>query len=79
MGQLRKMRTIAVSLEGQFLGRHGKLSLITFATPEMVYMFDVVSIGSRCFDLGLREILEDCDIQKGNLNLQNKEFYRSQP
>ena len=64
--QLRKMRTIAVSLEGQFLGRHGKLSLITFATPEIVYVFDVVSIGSHCFDLGLREILEDCDIQKGN-------------
>ena len=65
--QLRKIRTLAVSLEGQFLGRHGKLSLITFATPETVYMFDVVSIGSKCFDLGLRQILEDCDVQKGKL------------
>ena len=64
--QLRKMRTIAVSLEGQFLGRHGKLSLITISTPQTVFMFDVVSIGSQCFDLGLRQILEDCDIQKGS-------------
>ena len=66
MDQLGKMRTIAVSLEGQFLGRHGKLSLITFSTPDIVFMFDVVSIGNQCFDLGPRQILEDCDIQKGN-------------
>ena len=63
---LHKTRTIGVSLEGQFLGRHGKLSLISFATPERVYMFDIVTLGERCFDMGLRQILEDSDIQKGN-------------
>ena len=63
--QLRQTRTIAVSLEGQFLGRLGKLSLICFATPEKVYMFDVVDLGNSCFDMGLRQILEDSDIQKG--------------
>lgn len=61
---LYKTRTIGVSLEGQFLGRHGKLSLISFATPEKIYMFDIVAIGDRCFDMGLRKILEDSDIQK---------------
>ena len=66
---LHKTRTIGVSLEGQFLGRHGKLSVISFATPEIVYMFDVVSLGSCCFDLGLRQILEDSDIQKGILKI----------
>ena len=63
---LNKTRTIGVSLEGQFLGRLGKLSLISFATPERVYMFDVVFLGDHCFDMGLRQILEDSDIQKGN-------------
>ena len=62
---LRQTRTIAVSLEGQFLGRLGKLSLISFATPERVYMFDVAKMGTSCFDMGLRQILEDSDIQKG--------------
>jgi len=62
---LRQTRTIAVSLEGQFLGRLGKLSLISFATPERVYMFDVANMGTSCFDMGLRQILEDSDIQKG--------------
>ena len=64
---LNKTRTIGVALEGQFLGRHGKLSLISLATPEVVYMFDVVAIGPECFDRGLRQILEDSDIQKGKL------------
>ena len=67
--QLNKTRTIGVSLEGQFLGRHGKLSVISFSTQNIVYMFDVVSIGDCCFDLGLRKILEDVDIQKGILKI----------
>ena len=61
---LNKTRTVGVSLEGQFLGRHGKLSLISFATPEKIYMVDVVKFGDCCFDMGLRKILEDSDIQK---------------
>jgi exonuclease 3'-5' domain-containing protein 1 len=50
---------IAVDCEGVELGRDGVLCLIQIATDAHVYIFDVLSLGARLFDYGLKYILEN--------------------
>lgn len=61
---LKDHSILGVSLEGQYLGRQGKLSLISFATRKRVFVFDVVALGSECFEKGLKNILQDPNIVK---------------
>jgi len=46
------------------VGRHGELSLISLSSEETVYIFDVVSLGCKCFQRGIKDILQDDDIIK---------------
>jgi len=58
-------RKIALDCEGVQLGHGGRLCLIQIATPQMVYLFDILEGGQRLFDEGgLRELLEDPTILK---------------
>ncbi|XP_013401995.1 piRNA biogenesis protein EXD1-like [Lingula anatina] len=50
---------LAVDGEGVNYSRRGTLSLIVIATRDHVFLFDILELGKRVFDRGLREILED--------------------
>lgn len=50
---------LAVDCEGNSLSREGALTIITVATEEKVYIFDVLKLGQLVFSSGLSEILED--------------------
>ncbi|KAJ7373078.1 hypothetical protein OS493_014225 [Desmophyllum pertusum] len=50
---------LAVDCEGDSLSREGALTIITVATEEKVYIFDVLKLGQLIFSSGLGEILED--------------------
>ena len=50
---------IAVDCEGVSLSRKGALTIITVATEDQVYIFDVLKLGRIIFSSGLGEILAD--------------------
>ncbi|XP_074608850.1 piRNA biogenesis protein EXD1-like [Acropora palmata] len=50
---------LAVDCEGNSLSRKGELTIITVATEEKVYIFDVLKLGQLIFTSGLGEVLED--------------------
>lgn len=50
---------LAVDCEGNSLSRKGELTIITVATEEKVYIFDVLKLGQLIFTTGLGEVLED--------------------
>ena len=66
MEEIGEQNMIGVSLEGQKLGRKGKLSLLVISTPKSVFLFDVLSPSMEhvCFDRGLRQVLENPGIMK---------------
>jgi len=53
-----------VDLEGVNLGRHGTITVITIATRDIVYIFDILKLGPIAFDLGLKSLLEDPWMEK---------------
>uniref|UniRef100_A0A6P8J2G2 PiRNA biogenesis protein EXD1-like n=1 Tax=Actinia tenebrosa TaxID=6105 RepID=A0A6P8J2G2_ACTTE len=55
---------LAVDCEGVNLSRKGELTIITVATEEKAYIFDVTVLKQAVFDEGLREILEDKSREK---------------
>ena len=55
---------IAVDCEGDSLSRKGRLTIITVATEEKVFIFDVLKLGQLVFSSGLGEILEDKSREK---------------
>ena len=40
------------------MSREGTLSLLQIGASHMIFLFDIASLGSKPFDLGLKEILE---------------------
>ena len=54
-----RIALLAVDCEGNSLSRDGALTIITVATEEKVYIFDVQKLGQATFSSGLGEILED--------------------
>ena len=50
---------LAVDCEGVNLSREGTLTIITVATEEKIYIFDVLKLGQVTFSSGLGQILED--------------------
>ena len=59
-GKVAERNTLlAVDCEGDSLSRKGALTIITVATEEKVYIFDVLKLGQLVFTSGLGEILED--------------------
>ena len=55
---------LAVDCEGVSLSRKGELTILSIATREKTYLFDVLKIGKAIFSGGLQEILEDCTQEK---------------
>lgn len=53
---LKGCSKFAVDCEGVLLGRDGELCLMQIATPRLVFVLDVVVLGSRVFDLGMYNI-----------------------
>ena len=54
-----RIALLAVDCEGNSLSREGALTIITVATEEKVYIFDVQKLGQATFSSELGEILED--------------------
>ena len=54
-----RIALLAVDCEGNSLSREGALTIITVATEEKVYIFDVQKLGQATFSSGFGEILED--------------------
>ena len=64
-GKLAERNTfLAVDCEGDSLSRKGALTIITVATEEKAYIFDVLKLGQLVFSSGLGEILEDKSHEK---------------
>ena len=57
-------KTIAVDCEGVNLSRFGSVTMVNIAFRNQVYLIDVLKIGKKVFDRGLRSILEDKLITK---------------
>ena len=55
---------LAVDCEGVSLSRKGALTIITVATEEMVFIFDVLKLGEAVFTGGLDVILQDKSREK---------------
>jgi len=56
---------VGVDLEGVNLGRTGRLSIVTIATAEHVYLFDVTMLRETVFHEGkLRDVLTNMNIVK---------------
>jgi exonuclease 3'-5' domain-containing protein 1 len=63
--KLLQYSVIAVDIEGISLSREGRICIVQVATPVMVYIFDIVLLGTVAFsDGGLREILASAEIEK---------------
>ncbi|XP_071787208.1 piRNA biogenesis protein EXD1-like isoform X1 [Asterias amurensis] len=55
---------LAVDLEGESLSRKGELSIVSIATDDDIYLFDIKKLGRDVFDKGLKSILEDSSRDK---------------
>ena len=62
--ELKRNIPLAVDCEGVSLSRKGALTIITVATEEKAYIFDVLKLGRAVFSSGLGEILEDKSREK---------------
>ena len=58
-GKIEQNTLLAVDCEGVSLSRKGALTVITVATEEKAYIFDVLKLGQNVFTAELGEILED--------------------
>ena len=63
-GRAEHNALLAVDCEGVSLTRKGELTIITVATEEKAYIFDVLKLGKAVFTGGLSEILEDKSCEK---------------
>ena len=63
-GDLERNTRLAVDCEGVNLSRKGALTIITVATEEKAYIFDVLTLGKAVFTGGFGEILEDKSREK---------------
>ncbi|XP_071088034.1 uncharacterized protein [Haliotis cracherodii] len=61
---IQAQKVIGVGMEGVCIGRDGTLCWLQVSTKEEVFLFDVLSLGSECFQRGLLEILESGKILK---------------
>ena len=63
-GKLERNTLLAVDCEGVSLSRKGELTIITVATEDKAYIFDVLKLRQTVFSSGLGEILEDKSREK---------------
>jgi len=62
--RIRLEPVIGVSLEGELLGRVGKLCYLLISTPQDVFMFDMIQLGQDSLVYGVKVILQDENIVK---------------
>ena len=62
--KMERNALLAVDCEGVSLTRKGELTVITVASEEKVYIFDVLKLGQTVFSSGLGEILQDKSREK---------------
>ena len=55
---------LAVDCEGECLSRKGTLQLLSVATRNTVFLFDIVELKHAPFERGLRAVLESRDVKK---------------
>ncbi|KAL5011359.1 hypothetical protein ScPMuIL_009910 [Solemya velum] len=55
---------IAVGFDGVSIGRNGDLCWVEVATRDDIFLFDIIKLGDKAFEDGLKEILESETIQK---------------
>jgi exonuclease 3'-5' domain-containing protein 1 len=55
---------VGLSVEGAMFGRSSQASLVSFATPNCAFLFDIYTLGDAAFNNGLRDILESEKIEK---------------
>ena len=51
--------TLAVDCEGMDMSRYGKLTLLSIATNDQAYLFDILKLGKMAFESGLKSLLEN--------------------
>ncbi|XP_031563472.1 uncharacterized protein LOC116299006 [Actinia tenebrosa] len=61
---ISSQRVVGLSCEGIHLGRYGKVCWLVIGCRQFTYLFDVISLGTSCFDEGLGGILENANILK---------------
>jgi len=61
---ISKGEMLAVDCEGDCLSRKGTLQLLSVATRNTVFLFDIVALKHVPFDKGLRAILKSRDVKK---------------
>jgi len=71
VGKIQHCGVIGLTGHGADLGRNGRLSLMQIATPECVYIFDMLWIGDRAFVEGLRDVLESKQTLKVMFNCRS--------
>ena len=64
MEDIKAEPAVGFSMEGAMFGRYSQASLISFATPNCAFLFDIYTLGDAAFDNGLRDILESEKIEK---------------
>jgi hypothetical protein len=55
---------VGLSVEGIMFGPYSQASLVSFATPSRVYLFDVYTVGVAAFENGLCDILTSEQTEK---------------
>lgn len=55
---------IGVSFAGPRISRIGELTWLTVSIPECIYLFDIHLLGNSAFNEGLRDVLQNKQIQK---------------
>ncbi|KAF4523623.1 hypothetical protein B566_EDAN010132 [Ephemera danica] len=58
MDDFSKVATLAISLEGELLGRKGKLCWVNLASRDSTVLLDIQAMGQAAFDKGLKRVLQ---------------------
>ena len=64
--------SLAVDLEGVNLGRHGTITVITIATRDVVYIFDILKLGPSAFNDGLKVRAIQCETLRAHAHTNNR-------
>eukprot|EP01132_Coremiostelium_polycephalum_P005436 gene5436-6780_t len=62
--KIKKQSLVGLDCEAIEMGKQGSLSLVQISDGKNVYLFDIVKLGSKPFEKGLKEILESPKIIK---------------
>ena len=64
VGHIRRQKAVGFSLAGSRVGRRGRLSWVVVSTPDLVYLFDIFSLGNEGFKHGLKDVFSSDSVVK---------------